>query len=92
MAILNTGMAAEDKSTRLKSSMTIAFIRPLGGLVPVPPGLRRSGPFYIGNPKEPESEPDLDTYTIIFAALAFVICLRLRSVSDSAQGASGRPT
>ena len=31
VAILNTGMAAEDKSTRLKSSMTIAFIRPLGG-------------------------------------------------------------
>ena len=59
--------------------------------MPVAPGLRRSGPFYIGSPKEPESEPDLDTYTIIFAALAFVICLRLRSVLGQRTG-SERPS
>jgi hypothetical protein len=59
--------------------------------VPVAQGLRWSGPFYIGSPKEPESEPDLDIYTIIFAALAVVIFLRLRSVLGQRTG-SERPS
>ena len=63
-------MAAEDKNTRLKSNMTIAILpghRPASvGLVPVAVLFALEG--------------DVDIYTIIFAALAVFIFLRLRSV------------
>ena len=70
-------MAAEDKNTRLKSNMTIANFTP--GSVWCPSPSRFSA-----------LEGDVDIYTIIFAALAVFILLRLRSVLGQRTG-SERP-
>ena len=71
-------MAAEDKNTRLKSNMTIAILPGVGRF-----GARRRLVFSA-------LEGDVDIYTIIFAALAVFIFLRLRSVLGQRTG-SERP-
>jgi hypothetical protein len=81
-------MAAEDRNTRLKSNMTIAFYpttdRGRWVWCPSPQGPR------FGRPRPPESEHSVDTYTFIFAALAVVVCLCLYSVLGQRTG-SERP-
>jgi hypothetical protein len=78
-------MAAKDKNTRLKSNMAIAFYpaTTVGRLVPDPKAV-------IGRPKEPESEHDVEIYTIIIMVLAVFVFLRLRSVLGQRTG-SERP-
>ena len=78
-------MAAEDKNTRLKSNMTIAILRRSVGV-----RRPRAALFWIGRPREPESEYDVDLYTIIFVALAVFVCLCLYSVLGQRTG-SERP-